>query len=225
MTDLNPRARALIRAGRGAWRPSADDRERIESALRERLGPDALTPESSVSAPVTKSLSWQSIAAGAALSACVLGAVAYLALRPAVNAPAPAARSATVASQPVVSHVPESPVSEPARSEPPALKASQRLERALPNDGLAREVALLSRATTALRAGNPALALKALDEHQHRFPNGALSEERRAARARALCSLGRMEEGRRQLSQLTPGTPASALAEQLCARPPSAAGH
>jgi hypothetical protein len=77
-------------------------------------------------------------------------------------------------------------------------------------------VALLSRATSALRAGRAAEALKALDEHRRKFPNGTLSEERRAARAQALCSLGRIDEGRAELSLLAPRSPAAARASQVC---------
>jgi hypothetical protein len=77
-------------------------------------------------------------------------------------------------------------------------------------------VVLLSRATTALRAGRAVEALKALDEHQSRFPRGALGEERRAAKAQALCSLGRMSEGRAELARLAPESPALARAKQVC---------
>jgi hypothetical protein len=83
-------------------------------------------------------------------------------------------------------------------------------------DRLAEEVALLSRATKALRAGRAGEALRALDEHQSRFPRGALSEERRAAKAEALCSLGRVSEGRAELGRLAPQSPAAARAKQVC---------
>jgi hypothetical protein len=92
-------------------------------------------------------------------------------------------------------------------SETPVLRARDRL---------AEEVALLSRATKALRAGRAAEALRALDEHQSKFPRGALSEERRAAKAEALCSLGRVREGRAELGRLAPQSPAAARAKQVC---------
>jgi hypothetical protein len=74
----------------------------------------------------------------------------------------------------------------------------------------------LSRATSALRAGRPAAALRTLAEHQRRFPAGALVEERSAAKAQALCLLGRVEEGRAELARLTPQSPAAATAQQVC---------
>jgi hypothetical protein len=86
-------------------------------------------------------------------------------------------------------------------------------------DGLAEEVALLSRAETELRAGRPAKALLALAEHQRKFPRGALAEERTAARIQALCALGLRDEANAQLAQLLHISPSSAhegRARQAC---------
>jgi hypothetical protein len=79
---------------------------------------------------------------------------------------------------------------------------------------LAEEVALLSRAETELRAGRPAKALLALSEHQRKFPRGALSEERTAARIQALCALERTDEANAQLKQLLHISPNSAHEER-----------
>lgn len=83
-------------------------------------------------------------------------------------------------------------------------------------DELAREVALLSRAIKELRNGNAAQALRTLERHRRRFPNGALSEERRSAMAQALCALGRVSEGRVEQAKLGPQTPAALRAKQVC---------
>jgi hypothetical protein len=69
--------------------------------------------------------------------------------------------------------------------------AEQNIPAKRATDRLAQEVAILSRATSELHAGRPANALKAIDEHARKFPNGLLVEERRAARTQALCALGR----------------------------------
>jgi hypothetical protein len=53
----------------------------------------------------------------------------------------------------------------------------------------AEELALLSRAERAIRAGEPALALTFLDELESRFPSSAMLEERTAARLLAGCAL------------------------------------
>ena len=81
-------------------------------------------------------------------------------------------------------------------------------------DGLAEEVVLLSRAQTELRAGRPANALLALNEHQRKFPRGTLAEERTAARIQALCALGRTDEANAQLKQLASISPNSAHQER-----------
>jgi hypothetical protein len=90
-------------------------------------------------------------------------------------------------------------------------------------DRLAEEVSILSQAAKDLRAGNAAKALSALNEHQKKFPSGLLTQERRAARAEALCSLGRFGEADAELSTLVrtaPQSPLTVRAQQRCkARP------
>jgi hypothetical protein len=96
-----------------------------------------------------------------------------------------------------------------------AVIASARSAPAAP-DALTLEVALLSRAISSLSAGRPGDALKTLNEHQRQFPHGILDQERRAAKAQALCSLGRVAEGRSELARLTPRSPAADRARQVC---------
>lgn len=226
MAALGPKARALVQEGRNALRPAAGDRERIEAALRVHLGPGALPPPSSVAPPppVGAAAGWQALAAKVLVGAGIAGGALYLAFSdrtpaPPANVSAPPAvpTVAAAASNERVSEVP-APTESHETAEPiaahPATASSEAAPRA--RDRLAEEVALLSRATTALRAGRAAEALKTLDEHQSRFPRGALSEERRAAKAQALCSLGRMSEGRAELVRLAPQSPAAARAKQVC---------
>jgi len=84
---------------------------------------------------------------------------------------------------------------------------------------LSEEVALLSRAETDLHAGRPESALRSLDEHERRFPHGTLEQERIAARAQALCALGRFAEAQAPLEQLArtaPNSPNEERARQAC---------
>jgi hypothetical protein len=83
-------------------------------------------------------------------------------------------------------------------------------------DRLAAEVEILSRATRDLRSGHPAEALKALDEYRHKFPKGLLGEEQRAARAQALCALGRFDEANAKMAGLGPQSPLAIRAKQFC---------
>lgn len=58
---------------------------------------------------------------------------------------------------------------------------------------LAEETRLLRDADHSLRAGNPARALRLLDEHSARFPRGVLAPERSAERLIARCQLGQLD--------------------------------
>ena len=77
----------------------------------------------------------------------------------------------------------------------------------------------MSRAETDLHGGRPESALKALAEHERKFGNGVLAEERAAARIQALCALGRTAEADAQLARLTrsaPNSPHTERALQAC---------
>jgi hypothetical protein len=222
MTGLTPKARSLVQAGRSAFRPTAGDRERIEAALRTQLGPGAL-PLDAGGTGLSGSAGWHTVAR-VALGVCVIGGAAFLALRPGASTPVPRAGRSThllaASPAPMASNTPEpTPSAAPTvETSAPAAASSKVPVSPAPHrpDRLAQEVALLSRATAELRAGHADQALKALDEHQRRFPSGALSEDRRAAKAEALCSLGRVNEGRAELAHLAPQSPAAAHAKRVC---------
>lgn len=61
---------------------------------------------------------------------------------------------------------------------------------------LADETRLLAETQLAIRSSDPERALALLGEYEHRFSNGSLREEARAARVLALCKAGRLEAGR-----------------------------
>lgn len=217
MTDLSPKARELLHASRKALRANDADRARIEDALRARLGSDAL-PSDAGSAHAG-GIAATPIVAGAAIAACVVGAVAFLMVQPRASEPVPPARATSTApavealapsAPPVANLEPPAAPASSARTEPRGATAPRR------RDPLAQEVALLSRATRALRAGDAVAALEALEQHQRSFPDGALSVERRTAKAQALCALGRVSQGRSELARLDPATPAAARARQAC---------
>lgn len=220
MSALSPKARALIDQAHEEVRPPAGDMERLQALLDAQLGAPMPTPTGSGPLVAPHANSWRlltSLTVGAAL----VGGVALWAARPNV-AQAPAAPSAVAstlvkppeAPPPIASVVEvQTPVvPEPARS----AKAESKAPAPPAQDALAQEVALLSRATSDLRAGRAGAALKLLDEHQRKFPNGMLAVERRAVRAQVLCSLKRVSEGRAELSHLAPQSPAAGRAKQLC---------
>jgi hypothetical protein len=237
MSDLSVGGKALVEAGRQADRPSDADRERVLAALRARLGDAAVlatglerSPLDADRAGASRSnfIKWGWVAP----TVLVTGALLFVPRiwRSGEKAvPAPSASVASVPQAAAVNTAPEVPAEVPPAALPSlsAAAASSRpadAQKALPRprDGLAEEVALLSRAETELHAGRPAKALLALAEHQRKFPRGALAEERTAARIQALCALGRNDEANAQLKQLLHISPKSAheeRARQACRGP------
>jgi len=221
MSELGPRAREILQSGRELNRPTDADRERIESALRERLGAALVLVETSKAAPAIRPR-WPFVGSLVVGAGLVGGAVFFASrpqpvtpIAPRVVASAVAVNSAPLASTVELVAAPEAP-------KPAALIPSDRpAPSARPaEDRLAQEVALLARATSQLHAGRPADALKVLEEYQRRFPKGLLTEERRAARAQALCALGRRSEAESELSRLPAQSLAASRAKQVCdARP------
>jgi hypothetical protein len=219
-----PDARAVVRAGRAAGLPSAADRERNFEALRSRLGDGAFVDDASQlplrasrALPTTVAMVGVGVAVAVVVGALFLG----LRHRSEPNRPEPTlvnvpAMSAARVVSAATSTVPSSALSAPPAVTPPpaAAPSAPPIRRA---STLALEVAILSRAASSLRAGRPAEALKAVDEHQAKFPNGLLVEERRAARAQALCALGRRSEAESDLARLSSSSPQAVRARKACA--------
>lgn len=82
----------------------------------------------------------------------------------------------------------------PARALAPALPVSSPV--GTPSGTLGAETRLVRAALAAVHAGDAVRALELLDEHDRRFPDGALAEECGAERVAALCDLRRDAEAR-----------------------------
>jgi hypothetical protein len=80
---------------------------------------------------------------------------------------------------------------------------------------LADETRVLEAAQRELASGRARSALSLLDEHEKRFPSGALGEEGTAARVLSLCALGRTEEARRIATAFLERSPRSPLIPRL----------
>jgi hypothetical protein len=229
MSNLSPEAQELVRAVRGAHRPSDTDRARLLEAMRARLGDAAVLGEGTLGTSMVARGSWSSSAIGFSMVglAVVAGGALWYALRsePA-SAPRarPSAASAALARVAEPQRAPAPPVSpEPVREDvaPPARPTSPARSAPVrrPRDGLSEEVAILSRAETDLHGGRLDSALKSLDEHERKFGRGLLTEERTAARIQVLCALGRTAEAEAQLARLTkmaPRSPHTERARQAC---------
>jgi len=223
MNDLSPSAQQLVRGAAKAALPSDADRARVFEALRAQLGDAALLGQTAV-APSAGSALWVKVSALAVGLGVAVGGLLL------VIPTAPPQVGASPATEPLPVVVPPAPPArtiadaaavEPPAKAPPIAAVEPRIEPPVAatkrgSDRLAEEVALLSRATSALRGGRANDALKTLNEHQGRFPKGLLAEERRAARAQALCALGRRTEAERELASFSPSSPQAARARQLC---------
>jgi len=225
MNNLSPSAQQLVRAGAKAVRPSEADRARLFEAMRARLGDATMLGAAGASVlPSATRATWIKVSALTVGLGLFVGGM-VVALRPAQHPSVAPAADLTNMSEPVA---PAAEVSEPASA--PAAVADPASPRVASvgslasathrsPDRLAQEVALLSRATSALRSGRPTEALNALNEHQSQFPKGVLAEERRAARAQALCALGRRTEAEAELARLAqtaPQSPQAARAREAC---------
>lgn len=219
MSELSVKARELVSAGKGALRPSDADRDRVFQALQGKLGGAATGPGDATAplraAPAAKG--WALLAmgvVGAGIVGTLLVNSAPPDASPAASASSPAASLSTSALAPV-----EPPAQAPEPKSPlpvePNAALPQPSSRRAP-DRLAEEVAILARAAADLRGGRAADALSALNEHQSKFPKGALTQERRAARAEALCALGRVTEARAELSRLPKSSPQAVRAAAFC---------
>jgi hypothetical protein len=131
-------------------------------------------------------------------AAVVAGGLAALSLSS--PSPAPLDRAAvaprTIVAAPLDAH--SAPI--PALPSPPEeAPAPPRAERAKPRDTVATwdEPQLIERARKAL-AAEPRRALALTQEHQRRFPSGALSVEREVIALEALSRLGQSAEARRR---------------------------
>jgi hypothetical protein len=197
------------------------DRGRVFEALRQRLG-DAVMIEgtSAAAAQGTAGALWVKV------SALTVGVGLFAGALAVTSKPAPPTAPAhvNVVAAPAAAPLPPKPAPAPlASAEAPEVAAAPAEQPASavrrPTERLTQEVALLSRAASELHAGRAGEALKTLDEHRRQFPNGILAEERRAARAQALCALGRHSEAELELARLARTAPQSmqtARARQAC---------
>jgi hypothetical protein len=111
-----------------------------------------------------------------------------------------ASSNPTASSSPSSSALSSSPSpGPPARSQPSS------------DTGLALERAGLDVARAAIERGDGATALTATREHERRFPNGLLVQEREAMAIRALVMLGRGNEARARALRFRTGFPGSML--------------
>ena len=232
MNDLNRDASSLMRAGRTAFRPDSADRDRVLRLLNAVLGEGALlggAHEAGGShSPAASGLTLKSwlvggfavvvLGAGVVLTPYLWSRAASHAGQPRANAAPPAVQAAASAPATESNEIALAPEPAPGEALPTSPRGASRGARSAP-DSLPEEVRLLSRAEQQMNDGLAADALKTLAEHERRFPNGSLAEERMAARVQALCALGRTREAKSDLTRLMrayPRSPQLERARRVC---------
>ena len=221
MNELGPEARELIELAAPHDGPRPGDRERVRRRVALAIGASSAigvtTAASTATAKVVTGSSivgWLVVGAGVGLSVAVPAALLAESPREPVAAVVAPAAPASMARRSVAA-APPVHTSEPAVVEAPPEPPVRAVPSAPPADSLARESALLSRAQRELAAGAPERALATLREHQERFPGGALSPERDAARVVALCASGNRAAGRAARAAFLARHPSSPVAPRV----------
>lgn len=222
MSNLSQAATELIQAGRAALQPSAADHQRVLTALMMKIdggAPPATSGSSSSGLTGIGKISLVKVV-GAIVGIGIGSGGLYLALNSNdshsaathLGAPTVSAHEPKVANlqTPIESSQVRNPLENAALGVYPS---AQTIEPST-NDSLAHEVAILSRASAELHEGQPQKALDQLAEHQRKYPEGLLVQERLAARVQALCALGRTVEARAELMQLAKLSPDSLYESQ-----------
>src|SRR5512145_3104020 len=237
MSDLSPELQQLVVAGRTTCRPTDADCTRIFKSLDARLGIGVGMGGDAATAAVTKSAVRSLVAKAVGISvaglALVVGgvgvstvvqtagpgsepsaarALAVSSSHHASLAGSPAPSSAGPAVEGQSPTIPVALGSSQSRSVAPASSRGSSRSR----DNLSEEVAIIGRAETELHSGRAENALSLLNEHERRFGNGILAEERTAAQILALCALGRAADANAQLARLSPTSLHGQQARRAC---------
>ena len=227
MSELSPELRELVMASKRASLPTEADSARVLAALRLRLGDAAMTAQTAATSNTAGLLFGKGSAIGLA-GLVLLGSLWFFTARVhrAASSESNAAPSAAATIQADTALAPSAIAPSTTGSAPPEAGKVAALPKPTPDDAearphhardrLAEEVALLSRAETALHSGNAAVALDVLNEHERKFRHGLLAEERIAARIQALCALGRNAEADALLAQLSPKSLHGELSQRAC---------
>lgn len=235
MRGLSQELQLLVDAERVASRPSVADSERVLSGLQARLGialgAGGLMNAATIAEKSAVPIGAKAAAATTGLGLVVAGVALVYSLSHGIERDRGAASETPAASQVETS---ATATNQPAESIPLEMSAASAASQSAagmavapargtnrPRDSLSEEVAILSRAERELLKGRAANALTLLNEHERKFRNGALAEERTAARIQAFCALGRVNEANALMNKLAPQSLHGERARQACATAPT----
>ncbi len=152
------------------------------------------------------------VAAAAGLVLMVSAAAAYQMLRrPVTSQPAVRPVPATAVPAPQPQSVPSPSIETPVSDE----RASAPTPSHRPGRVAVEELRLLDRARQSDARADYSTVLSIAAEHERRFPDGRLAEEREVLRVRALVSLGRAGEARQTASEFRRQFPRSVLLRKV----------
>lgn len=234
MPNVSPDRASLMRAARSARRSHVEERDRLLTSLRARLGDEVLGDSPRGGGPSSVGAGLRNGARGwlwggvPAVGLCVAWSMSHWLAAPAPsNATAvPVADEVAIVAPPAASIPSEeasSPDPAPQRAVVPVVERGAGAPRTsaphsgarASSDSLSEEVALLARATSELNGGRPDDALRTVGEYERRFPGGALTDERLATRVEALCALGKGAEARAEVAKLVRLHPRSPYLERV----------
>jgi hypothetical protein len=232
MTRIDSPEMQLLELLRRSDLPTATDRDRIRRnvALQVAAGASLATAlvaaeHSSWFAKIWAASGWFKAATVAAtLAAAAGGVTAVISAKttrpPPVDATAPAVQVRSISRQETKnpSAAAEPKLDAPAESAPASVRAGSAAPKSsarAATASLEAELELIGQAQRALKAGRAQDALRALDEHQRRFPAGSLSFERAGVRPIALCQAGNVEEGRAAARNYLRRLPNSVLSKRI----------
>lgn len=122
---------------------------------------------------------------------------------------------ASLAPQPVPNPKQRSPARTRTQSGSPRPRVPGAPEAVEAVEGLRAEMALIAAAKAALHRGEPAAALRTLEEHARRFARGQMLEDRRVLRIEALCAGGKARQANAEVVTFAEAFPSSAHIERL----------
>jgi hypothetical protein len=223
---LSFEAQDVVRAAREAYGPTFADRSRVRQRLIARLAGLAVVTSGTKAAAALGSLFASKAAVLSVVTMVVGGGISAAVWQheraieehrhSSVMRPVAATHSASAVSAPATMLGKPSTVLESAFAPKPDNRGSSvRAMRTSPNPNVQGEVKLLSEAQRALADGQPGRAISLLDQHAREFPQGALTEERKAAHVIALCKLGRTAGAQAEANAFFAKSPHSPLRRRL----------
>jgi hypothetical protein len=217
---LDEQARQLIAEVSAADSPPPE----LEAELWQRLSARLHAP-----LPPTAAAASQTSAAVSSVVLKVVVAVLAVGVLGAVvqrqrSTPSPEADLAPRAQvQAAPAQPPDPALLEETQLQPTTAVLSERAQQP-PASALLEEAQLLGQAQRALSAGEPAHALTFIARHRARFPEGALVQEREAARVFALCATGEAAQAVAAQQAFLRTWPRSLLADRVRAACPKTPG-